>query len=92
MVQLLRSFAGRFLASFDSSITAGLFAVRFPSSVLRLWFSALAFSLGLGGLAEYTEMWEWVLKSRIFESCSTPGNWCFPESYIFTLIRLIRVG
>ena len=41
------------LASVDSAATAGFSAVCFPSSVLRLWFSTLAFFLRLRSLAGY---------------------------------------
>ena len=35
------------------------------------------------------EVWEWVLKSRIFESCSRNGAFL---NFLHFYIRLIRVG
>ena len=37
-------------------------------------------------------LWEWVLRSRIFDSCSSSWNRGFHEFPIIMHVRLIRVG
>ena len=45
-----------------------------------------------GSIARPLEVWEWVLRSRIFDSWPSSWNRSFPDSPLFLHIRLIRVG
>ena len=45
-----------------------------------------------GSIVRLLEVWEWVLRSRIFDAWSSSYNRSFPESPLFLHMRLIRVG
>ena len=64
-----------------------------PGSLFRFPFSVFCFTIFPEAFQpRRVEVWGWILKSRVFESCSRPWNRCFPESSIFLHMRLTRVG
>ena len=50
------------------------------------------FSSRFSWLHSQAEVWEWVLRSHIFDSWSSSGNRDFPDFPILLHMRLIRVG
>ena len=74
---------GSFLAWFPSSQH-----LSFPSiAILRAFPDCRAYPFKGVGLVS-----EWVLRSRIFDSCSRSWNRGFPHFPIFLRFRLVRVG
>ena len=59
---------------------------------LALFFSFFFRHTLSASLPRRSEVWEWVLRSRIFDSCSSSWNRGFHEFPIILLIRFIRVG